>query len=49
MNYTVRLIGILNDKVVVAVRSHCSTTLRPIGTDGVAWSVSYDREPCKNG
>jgi len=22
--------------------------MRPIITDGVCWSVSYDREPCKN-
>ena len=43
---------------VIIIGPHCSTTyMRPIATDGVAWSVSrsvarlvcvsHDREPCK--
>jgi len=36
--------------IIIIIMPHRSTShMRPVATDGVAWSVCHDREPCKSG
>jgi len=40
----------LNATITVIIRPYWSTSwMWPIATDGVAWSVCYDQEPCNSG